>query len=688
MNKQPQKPLPMKQFLLLFMSMLLAVAGIAQQLSFRFANPQIVYLYDYDQFLTFDIEVKADVPNTLLYVGQANLYFNDLAFDMDPDEIGSNFLIEKGDLLIGTYPINQQKYSIDVVTITTYAGQPVLNVAYLANHNTPNTNLTRYNEVPTEWTSLVKIQARINNPIHEAGISFVQPMMNGTQQYAGTNPPLNYVNPNLYIGADFSNTYLQRVYSDNMGWSQYGGSVDGVVFMDWTTAANTTIWDGNAAITQADNTAALANNLNVMPGANLTLGANKWLTVNGTLATPNAAALVVDDGGSLLHGTALVDGTIQRTLTGGTINPTTHRYHLVSVPMHEASVYTAGDLFLGRHLWEFVAEDQDWFKITPVSHPINNKEGYLIWHEDANFPYDIAGKLNVDDVSLPAKNLGVSGDGNSYRLVPNPYPSALEWATPAGYDAAVYFFNASTGNYITFADGVPNPAIFPIGQSAFIKKSAAGGEGQAITIGSINRLHHAQGFYKNNELPNNTLRMLAISDNSSDETFVRFHEVATSHFDGELDAVKLKGFGAAPQLFSVLEDRDYAINALPLTNETTIVPLNFEMSEAGRITFEANGMDSFVDGATIFLEDMLLDEMVNLMEQSAYDFDHEKEYDPERFRLHFMGVLGTDALQSIKWDIWSHNKYVYISVPELFGQMAHMSCSTYLATVFCTKGCH
>ena len=139
-----------------------------------------------------------------------------------------------------------------------------------------------------------------------------------------------------------------------------------------------------------------------------------------------------------------------------------------------------------------------------------------------------------------------------------------------------------------------------------------------------------------------------------------------------MDAYKLKGFGAAPQLYSVIDDRDYAINALPLTNETTIVPLNFEMSEAGRITFEANGMDSFVDGATIFLEDMLLNEMVNLLEQPTYDFDHETEYDSGRFRLHFMGVLGTDALDAIKWDIWSHNKYVYIIVPELFGQMAHI----------------
>lgn len=662
----------MKQFLILILCFQLAAAGVAQQLSYRFANPQIVYLYDYDQFLTFDVEVKADMPNTLLYVGQVNLYFNDLAFDMDPDEIGSNFLIEKGDLLIGTYPINQQKYNIDVVTITTYASQPVLNVACLANHTTPNTNLTRYNEVPTEWTSLIKIQARINNPIHEAGISFVQPMMNGTQQYAGTNPPLNYINPNLYIGPDFSNTYLQRVYSDNKGWSQYGGTIDGVVFMDWSTAANTTIWDGNATITQSDNTIAQANHLNVMPDADLTITSNKWLTVAGTLSTPDPSALIIADGGSLILETDQTEATIERTLTGGTISPTTHRYHLVSVPMHEASVFTAGDVFLDRHLWEFVAEDQSWFKITPVSHSINNKEGYLIWHEDPSYHYNISGKLNAADVTLPAQDLGISGDGNSYRLVPNPYTSALEWETPAGYDAAVYFFNAATGNYVTFVDGVPQPAIFPLGQSGFIKKSTPGGTGEAITIHASKRQHNAQALYKNLNLPANTLQLSASTDFSQDETYVRFHKEATSHFDGELDALKIKGFGAAPQLFTVINEQDYAINTLEPLNETLIIPLHFEMSKDARVTFQASGLETFISGAAIFLEDLLLNEMIDLMQQTTYDFDHEKEFDADRFRLHFMGVLGTEAMAHIRWNVWSHGKYVYISAPQLFGQMAQV----------------
>jgi hypothetical protein len=35
-------------------------------------------------------------------------------------------------------------------------------------------------------------------------------------------------------------------------------------------------------------------------------------------------------------------------------------------------------------------------------------------------------------------------------------------------------------------------------------------------------------------------------------------------------------------------------------------------------------------------------------------------------------VLGTDAMSQINWNVWSHDKYVYISAPQLFGQMAQV----------------
>ncbi len=658
----------MKRFITFLCLALLFSSGFAQpQITWRFANPEIIRQTTSDR-LEFDLQVKASEAGTYFWSGQFNLTFNNAAFyttAVNTTVIRSGISNQYSD------DLEDQKYAI-TRTITGTEPNLVINVAL-----TP-TDISILAEEPdeawsaeitTEWQTFARLKLRIDDPSLIANISFIQASMNGQISYHSAPGVItNYENPNLYEALDLSSTHLGRIYSDAYGWSQVGENQ-----IDWTTPVNTTIWDGNATITQTDNTAALANNLNVMPGANLTVGADKWLTVNGTLTTPNPAALVIADGGSLMHGTALVDATIQRTLTGGSINPTTHRYHLVSVPMDEASTFVAGNIFEGSHLWQFDAANQAWDKITSGNHPLNNKEGYLTWYDGVSFPYSLGGKMNAADVVLPAKTLGMTPPlNNSWRVVPNPYPSALEWATPAGYDAAVYFFNAATGNYITFVDGVPEPAIFPVGQSAFIKKTVAGGEGAAITIAATNRLHHAQAFYKNNELPNNTLRMLAIADNSNDETFVRFHENATAAFDGQMDAFKLKGFGAAPQVFSVMEDRDYAINALPLTNETTIVPLNFEMSEAGRVTFEASGMDSFIDGVTIFLEDMLLNEMVNLMEQAAYDFDHEKEYDPDRFRLHFMGVLGTDAMSQINWNVWSHDKYVYISAPQLFGQMAQV----------------
>jgi hypothetical protein len=248
-------------------------------------------------------------------------------------------------------------------------------------------------------------------------------------------------------------------------------------------------------------------------------------------------------------------------------------------------------------------------------------------------------------------------------LIPNPYPSALSWNTPAGYDAAVYFFNAATGNYVTFADGVPSPAIAPVGQSFFVKTSVPGTAG-AMTISNAGRLHHNQNFYKAvTEIPN-LLKMKASSETSMDEAYVRFHAQATNLFDAEKDAQKLFGFGDAPQLFTFFEGINYAINTLGLTNNHLVVPMHFKMNANGMVQLEADGLQSFKPESSVFLEDVNLNQMINLSEQSNYSFEHDQSIPANRFNLHFYGVLDTDETAvASEWKVWSYNKFIYISSP-------------------------
>lgn len=649
----------MKKHLYLFCLMLLIGAGVLAQpqLSFKFAEPKIEFFVGLGNYLVFDIQVKSDEAGYYLYSGGLSMEYNASAFDV------TNVVVFKGTLLEGTFQYGPQvlpRYADPFVTLNSgRISIPIIPGTNNINAN-PTSPASRFNEVPTDWVSLVTLWVLIDNSSEAAGVYFYESLMNGQIFHTGAVGGIAFQDPNLYEVPTLEYCNLERIYSEAHGWSQIGDAQ-----IDWNTPVNTTIFDGIATITQNNDIEALANNLNILQGANLIIGTNKWLTVNGTLTSADNNALSIVDGGSLLHGTALVNATLQRSLSGGTINPTTHRYHMVAVPLDESSSYAAGDIFENLYLWEFdAAGTQDWASITAGNTPINNKEGYLLWSDEATYTLQIAGKLNAGDYSLPTKNMGINSNNESYRLVPNPYPSALQWTTPAGYDAAVYFYNAATGNYITFADGVPNPAIAPVGQAFFIKKSSSGGVANAISISNSDRLHHNQAFYKSTTDIADLLHISASSEISEDHTYIRFHEMATNYYDSERDALKLKGFGDAPQLYTNFNGSDYAINSLEKTNSNTVVPLFFEMTMDGLVNLEVTGLQSFVEGASIFLEDVYLNEMIDLSEQTNYSFSHEQSIPADRFRLHFYGVLGNETIQSQAIKIWAFEKHIYIKLPE------------------------
>ncbi|MCK9451282.1 MAG: hypothetical protein M0Q90_06285 [Bacteroidales bacterium] len=661
----------MKKHLYLFCALLLIGASVfAQpQLSFKFAKPKIEFFSGLGNYLVFDIEVKSDQAGYYLYSSALSMEYNSSAFDV------TNVLVFKGTLLNGTFQYGPQvlpKYADPFTTLN--SGK--INVSTLPGTNNYNANpaspASRFNEVPTEWVSLVTLWVLIDNPTEVAGVYFFEPSMNGQIFHTSVEGATAFLNPNLYETPTLESCNLERIYSEVNGWTQYGGT------LDWSASVNTTIFDGNATITQADNTAALANNLNIMTGASLNLGANKWLTVASTMNSQATDALIINDGGSLIHNSSLVNATLKRNITGGSLNPTTHRYHLVSVPMDAASVFNAGNVFMGIHLWELNAISQDWLKITDSNFPINNKEGYLIWHDQLSHTLEIAGILNGGDYNLPAKTLGLHTDGQSYRLLPNPYPSAIEWSTPTGYDAAVYFYNGATGNYQTFADGVPSPAIVPSGQSFFVKKSVPGGSASAITISNSSRLHNNQALYKSTNAVSNLLQIKVSSEISEDNAYIRFHEEATNLFDPDKDARKLTGFGDAPQLYTSLEGINYAINTLEMTSEPIAVPLHFTMSMDGMVNMEIAGLESFTQGRSVFLEDVLLNEVVDINEQAVYSFQHQQNIPADRFILHFNGMVGIEAIASETIKMHAINKRIYIHLPsgdlsnatvEIFDQM-------------------
>jgi len=293
----------------------------------------------------------------------------------------------------------------------------------------------------------------------------------------------------------------------------------------------------------------------------------------------------------------------------------------------------------------------------------------MIWYTGANTTYSFAGNINNG-----AFTAATPGAATVFNLVPNPYPSAINWTAASGWTKtnianAIYIYNNT--QYASYVAGVGTNGgtnIIPVGQAFFVQ--ASGGVGTLAMNNSV-RTHSSQAYF-NDPVVNSVLRVAVAADGKSDETVIRFHEMATATFDADYDASKLYGSSSAPQLYTLSGNDDMmSINALNLVEAVATVPLAFEYTAGGEITLHFSGIESFSTTMKIYLEDLLTGTITDLNQQGSYTFSHVEANDADRFRIHFYDITGIDE-NGDAFQVWSYDRKVYINIPEFAGKNARI----------------
>lgn len=468
-------------------------------------------------------------------------------------------------------------------------------------------------------------------------------------------------------------------YAANLG--EYGTAFTGATNTDWATASN---WDlGLPSASYAAIVASTVNhpvaagtssvkNLLIKSGSNLQI--TGLLTVSGTLTnSAGTGGLVIKSDatgtGSLIHNTADVAATVERYLTGNS-NLTAFDYHLVSVPL-DAAVTNAQ--FMGSYLYHFDAAAQDWASNgTSTTAPVPVDAGYMIYYPNASTTYNFTGELNNGSFTA-ATGLDAADE---FALVPNPYPSAIDWNAASGWTKtnlrdAIYVWDPVGNQYAAFgADAGINGGTryIPAGQAFFVKSSAAS---TVLAMNNSVRVHNTQAFWKEGELTKDLLRVKALGNGLSDEIVLRFRQGTEAGLD-ETDVDKLFGADEAPQLFTLTADeRQLSINTQPYSQQTVVVPMGFELKKDVEVSLNFSGIEAFEPTVNIFLEDCFTGQMINLRENPVYTFNHTQGNEPQRFKLHLMGVTAVGETPSaMTGQIWSDGNTLYLSFPELQGQKA------------------
>lgn len=417
------------------------------------------------------------------------------------------------------------------------------------------------------------------------------------------------------------------------------------------------------------NNATTLNNLTINAGS-VIIAPNRQLTVNGNFVNNNGhSSLIIKSNatgtGSLMHNSNNVDAIFERYITGNS-NLSSWDFHQVAVPLN-APVTSAQ--FMGSYIYDFNTASQAWVGLgASTTTPLPNDKGYLIYYPNTQITYQFVGQLNNGPFTACTPTTAT----NHFSLVPNPYPSAIDWDATTGWTKtnisnAIWIWNPTLMQYAAYGSEATvngGSRYIPAGQSFFVKSSAPS---CALTMNNSIRLHNNRPFLKESPLPNNFLRIVAQANTNSDEAIVRMKNGASSEQDA-FDVDKMFGADSAPQIYTTTSDqKQLSINALPAQNATQIVPLGFELKANGTASLNFEGMNAFGTTTNIYLEDLLLQKMIHLSETNVYTFEHTVGNPPIRFQLHINQALGA-AEWPANIEIWNVGTIVYLNLASPNGQ--------------------
>lgn len=437
--------------------------------------------------------------------------------------------------------------------------------------------------------------------------------------------------------------------------------------------------------------AANAKSLTISAGS-VTISPTFSLTVANELTNSmgNSGLVIKSDysgTGSLIHTTGDVPGTVERFISGSA-NLGDFLYHQVSVPLAQSSNPTS-NLFLDSYLFDFNeggGGDDASGEWNPLGESTNTaldvNKGYLIYYPNTDNTYTFEGPLRAGAVS-PA--IAFTDDGNhGFNLVPNPYPSAIDWelTTRENLDAGFWIWNSAGPNYGAYSPGTESGILettkyIPVGQSFFVRAIAGGAP--LFTMENADRVHNTQPFLKNTKTIENQLHLIANGNHSRDEIIVAFNDNWSAATDAA-DVTKMYGNDGAPQLNTVASDGSkLSIDARNFTGKDVIVPLDFSLTETTEVTFTASGIETFNLDTPIFLEDLTLNTLTDLRTSPAYTFQHSEGNNNDRFRLVFKGSLGiSKPSATTEGKVFVNAGMLYIDISDM--QQTKASIAIYDAT--------
>ena len=433
-------------------------------------------------------------------------------------------------------------------------------------------------------------------------------------------------------------------------------------------------------------------NLTLTNSAGVSIEAGSAVTVSGTLSnTVGTDGLILKSDasgyGSLIHGTAMVQGKVERAIIGASWSEANDGWHLLSSPVASQSVSgqwtpsgTGNDYDF--YAWSESALSDNWLNQKDAGNGINSfvpGQGYLVAYEQSETKL-FSGVLNTTAVSLPGLT---HTSGNAYagwHLAGNPFSSAIDWSnanwtkTNIGANAKIWVEADMSYKDITsdYANIIPAMNGFMV----YVDEATTG----TLTIPVEARVHNTTNWLKST--PDGYLILTArdLDHQSAQETIICVKSAATNGFDLSFDSKFMAGF--APVFYSLCEGNYLSLNALPSLDAASVINLGFLRNNASSFSIGLS-MGNMPGGLNVYLTDKFTGIVTDLGINPVYYFTASEGDNANRFSLKFSTVGLDDVVANAGPEVFAYGKTVYLSslksplatvlIRNLTGQLVHQA---------------
>jgi hypothetical protein len=459
----------------------------------------------------------------------------------------------------------------------------------------------------------------------------------------------------------------------------------------------------NASGVSLNNDFTIDNSLTINSGKLFSITAPYLLNVPGTI-TNNAgvAGFVIKSDGNghdakLINSTASVAATVELYLNGGSIN-SSRVYHYFVPPVESMSILNGssttypstadvkaslgltsftGDLVLYSESLAGPVRDNGWLFFdgwpTYVSgfSSLVSTMGYN-FHVNADDKITFKGLLNATDHTF--SNLSFTNLG--WNLVGNPYPcnydvngiSALT-ATGDNVDNTIYFNHNGAYTFYNVELGAGSTGysnILPPMQGFFVHVTASG---KSLDLPASSKSGGTAGPVRSKKslsvsTPVKKIKLVLNNGAVPDETIVCLVDNATSGFDGDYDAYKFIGSGAAtPSIYTEGSGVKFALNSIPEpATDPAIIPVTVVLKSAGTYKINISEFEN-LDGINVVLKHGT--EETTLSKDASYSFTAAAGTLTD-FQLIIGGINTPTVVEPVTTGTlktWYSKEYLYINFP-------------------------